>query len=162
MPLSRVFPSGRCLLGLLPLVLAACTLTGSDPAPEAPVFDPVAGAYRLDRAWPDGLHQTLYLSTMEPANGDTLLIRSVVTHRGTEPVEATWRVCGLELTSEIRFEQAFVLCAAYSATGPIAPGDTLVAVDGGRIQASPGTYPLTVQHLLRPPRSLTVEVQVRP
>lgn len=154
-PLARTCAAGALLFGMI-----SCSMS-PDEGLLVPHYDSGTAAYRIERAWNDRLVQQLYLSATELASGDTLALRSLLINRGTKPVTATWRVCGLTIRSEMQMEEPFILCAAHSATGAIAPGDTVITEDAGRIHAAPGVYTLEVQHLIHPPRTLTVAVTVR-
>lgn len=115
------------------------------------------------RSPPAGLSQSV---TVEPATvppGGTITVRSVVRNTGVAPREVTATLCWMGLGGELRwsYPPGLARCAGYSTQLTLAPGDSLLGYERVRVDSPPGTYTLTVQHLLEPAAWATVQVQVR-
>ena len=134
--------------------LAACA-NGTEPTtPGGP--DATASV-----AFADGLVQTVTLSPQPVATGDILTIRSVITNRGAGPVTLERRACGLDLggTLVVTYPPTMMRCAAYSMTGPLAPGDSAVGIEYKQVASRAGLYELRVQHALHPAAAVTLPVR---
>lgn len=143
-----------CLL-LLAAVLSGCGkgLLDSDR-------DAQGEALTLRYDGPGGLVQTVRISRVEPAPGDTLWIESTITNQGSRPVNVKSRTCGFDLETTLRFAPQ-VRCAGYSTEGPLAPGDSLRSTEGGVLTSGPGTYAVRLRHLLDPERWVSLRITVR-
>lgn len=111
---------------------------------------------------PAGLSQSV---TVEPAavpRGGTIAVRSVVRNTGTAPREVTTTLCWMGLGGELRwsYPPESVRCAGYSSQFTLAPGDSTIGYEHVRVDSPPGTYTLTVRHLLAPAASASVQVRV--
>ena len=120
---------------------------------------PVLNTASLERT-ADGLQQRITVSPTRPANGDTVAVRSVLVNRSGAPMRVTHVVCGLDYERTTILQNPFVLCAAYSATSTLAPGDSIVQQDRRVVAAQPGTYTVRVRHVA-PPSGLYVDVPLR-
>ena len=123
------------------------------------VDDPTAPALStasLERT-AEGLQQRVTVSPTRPANGDTVTIRSVLVNRSTAPMRVEHLVCGLDYERTTILQNPFIMCAAYSATSTLAPGDSVVQRDRRVVAAQPGTHTVRVRHVA-PPSGLYVDV----
>lgn len=155
MTLPRSSAARASSVAPLALALAACA---TDPAaPRAPV----SGAGRLEQEVAPSLTLALEMD-LEPRTGDTVHVRSVVRNRGAAPVVVTARICSLDIGGAARLEDRFGGCDGYSMHGPLAPGDSIVGHDRRVVESPPGTYPVTVRHLLEPERTISATMRVRP
>ena len=137
------------------LLLGACS---NDPAAPGPT---PAFSLAAERAIGTSLVQRVRLSTNQPARGDTLVIRSVITNRGTAPESVEHTVCGFDYDRDDVLHSPFIMCAAYSATTVLAPGDSIMHEDRRVVSARPGHYVLGIAHLVQPKTSVAVGITVR-
>jgi hypothetical protein len=137
----------------LSLGAAACDDGATVDGPTAPQQGTTVSLERTA----DGLQQRVTVSPTRPANGDTVAIRSVLVNRGAAPVRVEHVVCGLDYENVSILQNPFILCAAYSATSTLAPGDSIVQQDRRIVAARPGDYTLRVRHVA-PPSGLYVDV----
>jgi hypothetical protein len=151
--LSRV---GRRLAlgaaGGLAALAAACGSGASADAITAPnlVTTPVERTA-------GGLQQRVTVTPARPATGDTVTIRSVLVNRGSAPTRVEHVVCGLDYDRTEVLANPFILCAAYSATTTLAPGDSVVQQDRRVVAAAAGSYTVRVRHVV-PPSDVYVDV----
>lgn len=146
---SRQSPRGACAL-LAAALLGACAGGASMSARPGDGKGTVVLA--------DGLVQEVTVSPVAPTTGSPLSIRSVIVNRGSTTVTLESRVCSLAFSGTLALQEppASVRCLAYSMTGPLAPGDSVVATDAKRVASPPGHYVLRVEHAVHP--TATVEV----
>ena len=107
----------------------------------------------------DGLQQRVVITPARPATGDTIGVRSVLVNRGTTPIRVEHVVCGLDYETgrEAVLANPFIMCAAYSITSTLAPGDSVVQHDRRVVAAPAGSYTIRVRHVV-PPHGLYVDV----
>jgi hypothetical protein len=115
-----------------------------------------SGSVSLERT-ANALQQRVIVSPARPASGDTVAVRSVLVNRGTAPVRIEHVVCGLDYENTTILQNPFILCAAYSMTSTLAPGDSIVQQDRRVVAARPGDYRLRVRHVA-PPSGLYLDV----
>ena len=152
---SRI--SRRLALGAvtgLALGTAACSSATSIDGVTAPSLSTTP----VERT-SDGLQQRVVITPARPATGDTIGIRSVLVNRGTAPVRVEHVVCGLDYETgrDAVLANPFIMCAAYSVTSKLAPGDSVVQLDRRVIAAPAGSYTIRVRHTV-PPHGLYVDV----
>ena len=140
----RRTPEGR------PRSLAVSTLHRSpEVIPQAWVLEDRSG---------DGV-QTLELSHVCPAPGDTLRITSVVVNHGrARSIEA--RICGLDLATDLELRDPFGRCHGHSMKGTLTAGDTLHSSEMGVAESGPGVYRVRIRHLLDPERWIRANIEV--
>jgi hypothetical protein len=145
----------RILLLVLLTLVAACS-AATPPATLSSESD-------VTRAVMPGLEQRVTLTPAELTTGENVLIHSIITNRGNQPVDLESRICGLTLDGDMRLEwpPGHVVCAGFSMGGSIAPGESRESSELRRIASPPGTYTLRVQHALRPELWVTMRVVVR-
>jgi hypothetical protein len=126
-----------------------------------PTTGDLGGESEVTRAVVPGLEQRVMLSPAEPAAGEVVQIHSVITNRGTTPIELESRICGLDLGGDLQLNlpTGILVCAGYSMGGAIAPGESRESTAIRRVSSPAGTYTLRVRHALRP--ELWVELRVR-
>lgn len=144
----------RLAVGSAAALAAAACDNGAADAITAPTPTTVT----LERA-AEGLQQRVTVTPTRPANGDTVAIRSVLYNRGAAPVRVEHVVCGLDYDRATILQNPFIMCAAYSVTSTLAPGDSIVQQDRRVVAARPGTYTLRVRHVA-PPSGLYVDVPI--
>jgi hypothetical protein len=120
---------------------------------------------------PDGAALTLRgplavrttLSPGTPSSGENVTVRSVIVNVGRESVMLESRMCGLDYGGSLglTYPHGVGKCAAYSITGLILPGDSVVTSDLMRVSSAPGSYELRVRHALSPEAWVNVPVTVR-
>lgn len=132
--------------------LAACDDGATVDGLTAPVLNTVS----LERT-ADGLQQRVTVSPTRPANGDTVTIRSVLVNRSGASQRVEHVVCGLDYERSSILQNPFILCAAYSATTTLAPGDSVVQQDRRVVAGQPGVHTVRVRHVV-PPSGLYVDV----
>jgi hypothetical protein len=125
------------------LVLAAC-------GDGSPVSDPSLSQPGVGGIQAAGFHQTVTVQPAGPASGGQMTIRSEVIYRGDLARDATFRVCGLDVDTDLKLSGSLLECLGYSATRRVAPGDTLRGVLPVVVLGPPGFYTLRVRHLLDP------------
>ena len=138
--------------GLALGALAACGDGATVDGPTAPALSTAS----LERT-ADGLQQRVTVSPTRPANGDTVTIRSVLVNRSSAAMRVEHVVCGLDYERSSILQSPFILCAAYSATSTLAPGDSVVQQDRRVVAAQPGSHTVRVRHVV-PPSRLYVDV----
>ena len=158
---ARLAARRRLLAPLLLTIAAAC---GSHPNAPGQEGDPVpsldAGLARQWQARPT-LVQSLRLLNPGLRQGDTLKLESTIRNVSSGPVDVRYVVCELDVQGDLEMMSPFILCAAYSVDGRLAPGEQVT----GRLQrvvtSPPGRYTISVRHLLDPdvwvPAELTVQ-----
>jgi hypothetical protein len=111
---------------------------------------------------PGRLVQEVTLSPTTPATGDVLTVRSAIINRSSGAVALESRMCGLDIggTLETGWPPGLIKCAAYSGTGSLAPGDSVVTYDRVQVLSPPGRYELRVRHALRPSATAVLAVKV--
>lgn len=148
------------LLALLSLLgVSGC----GDRSLLLPEQDESTGFFRVEKALPNGLVHTLFLSHAEVAQGDTLRLVSFISNRGDAPVEVTVRYCDLDIDSKMDF-LITRSCAedTYSTTQNLAPGHHIRKIDiTMRLRSRPGVYRMRVRHLLDPELWLPFDLRVR-
>jgi hypothetical protein len=145
---------GMMVIGaVLGLTAAAC----SEPAATGPELD--AGVVRLTTA--SGLVQELRIEPAEPRVGDTVVIRSTVTNRGSAAVGTESRICGLDIETDLAYSDPFGRCGGYSQTVELAVGRSLSGSEQFVVTGGPGNYQLRVRHLLSPEQWATMQLRVR-
>jgi hypothetical protein len=109
------------------------------------------------------LEQQVVLTPAAPRAGDALSVRSLVRNRGPGSVQFEARVCGLDWRTDLQLTPPHLFrCGAYSQSGSLAPGDTLIQGEAlGTVTSSPGSYTLEVRHLLDPNVWVRIPVAVR-
>jgi hypothetical protein len=148
----------------LSLALAAAVATAgcSDSTGIETIRDPApAFSIAAEQAVAPSLHQRVRLSTTQPARGDTLVIRSVITNRGTTPARVEHTVCGFDYAPNDVLQSPFILCMAYSATTTLAPGDSISHEDRRVVAGRPGQHPLRLAHLVDPKSEVAISLTVR-
>lgn len=143
---------------LFPVVFLFMFIAGCNESPVEPYFDDDAQRYVIEKNF-DGLEQKLFLSSLTPAYGDTLEIRSVVINTG-DAREVESRICGLNIESKLVLQHAGPFCDGYSQLGLLETGESRETWEAGIVTSSPGTYRLQIQHLLDPESYVTVEIEV--
>jgi hypothetical protein len=110
-----------------------------------------------------GLEQRITLTPSELTVGEDVLIESVITNQGNQPVALESRICGLDLGGnlDLRPPPGSYVCFGHSQGGDIAPGDTRQSSEHRRVVSPPGVYTLRVKHALRPESWVEVRVVVR-
>jgi hypothetical protein len=136
------------------LVAAAC----GEPSATGPELD--AGIVR--QTTESGLVQELRFEPVEPRVGDTVLIRSTVTNRGSSAVETESRTCGLDIETDLAYADPFLRCGGYSQTVDLPVGGSLAGSEQFVVTGAAGSYRLRVRHLLSPEQWVTVQLRVRP
>jgi hypothetical protein len=107
------------------------------------------------------LQQVIRLAPDSPTPNQVLTIESVIINRGTQPVEFTSRICGLDTKGDLVLTGSLLMCAAYALRGTLPPRDSLHGFDARVVASSPGHYTLRVRHLIDPERWVEVPVDVR-
>jgi hypothetical protein len=148
----------RLVLGAAAGLALGALVACDDGATVDGLTAPVLNTASLERT-ADGLHQRVTVSPIRPANGDTVAIRSVLVNRGAAPMRVEHVVCGLDYERASILQNPFVMCAAYSATATLAPGDSIVQQDRRVVAARPGAYTVRVRHVV-PPSGLHVDVPI--
>ncbi len=105
--------------------------------------------------------QTLRLLNPGLRTGDTLKIESRLKNVGDKPVAVEHVVCELDIEGDLVTEAPFILCAAYSIRGTLAPGQEVVGQLQRRITSPAGRYTIRVRHLLDPAVWVPAELTVR-
>jgi hypothetical protein len=148
----------------LSLALAAAVVTAgcSDSTGLEIIRDP-APAYSVaaEKAVGPSLVQRVRLSTNQPARGDTLVIRSTVKNQGSAPAAVEHVVCGFDYEDDDVLQQPFIICAAYSMTSTIAPGDSIMHEDRRVVGGRPGTHVVRFAHLVEPEQNVQIALTVR-
>lgn len=110
----------------------------------------------------DGLVQEVTVSPIAPTTGSSLSVRSVIVNRGSTTVTLESRVCSLAFSGTLALQDppGTMRCMAYSMTGPLAPGDSVVATDTKRVASPPGHYVLRVGHAVHPTATAEVPLTV--
>jgi len=137
---------------LAALLLVALPLACGDSPTE---FDRDVGLVRVRLGT---LEQTVRVLPPNPAYDDTVAIVSEVVNRGILSTLVTYRMCGLDVDTELELPWPGFMCLAYSATDRIQPQDTIPGYHLGVIKSPPGQYTLRVRHLLKP--ELWVDVSI--
>ncbi len=148
----------RLVLGAAAGLALGALVACDDGATVGGLTAPALNTASLERT-ADGLQQRVTVSPTRPTNGDTVSIRSVLVNRSTAPMRVEHVVCGLDLERTTFLQNPFVMCAAYSATSTLAPGDSIVQQDRRVVAAQPGAYTLRVRHVA-PPSGLYVDVPI--
>lgn len=136
------------------VVLAALAGGCSNANPYGP------GDPRLGRAvGPSGLEQRIATTVEAPPSGSPytalLTATSTLMNTGSASAHLTSRVClflasDVETTAQLDRFEPLISCAAVSAEGDLAPGQsTELAVQFG-VRSGPGTYSLKLRHSLNP------------
>ena len=136
------------------IALAAFAAACSNANPSGP------GDARLGRALgPSGLEQriTTTVEAAPPGSPYTAMLTatSTLANTGSASAHLTSRVClfldgDVETTAQLDRFEPLISCAAVSAEGDLAPGQsTALAVRFG-VRSGPGTYSLTLRHSLNP------------
>jgi hypothetical protein len=114
----------------------------------------------VTRAVLPGLEQRVTLTPAELRVGDDVLIQSVITNRGSQPVSLESRICGLTFGGDLHLTTPpdIGTCAGFSMGGTIAPDESRESSELRRVSSVPGTYTLRVKHALQP--ELWVELRV--
>jgi hypothetical protein len=151
---------------LLIAALAACACLGAacaGRATTAPTSDPLPDLDGgISRSWMarPGIEQRVRLINPRLRTGDTLSIESVLKNVGADTVQVNRVVCELDVTTDLKIDAPFILCFAYSITGPLAPGQETAGWLHRVVRSPPGRYQLSIRHLLEPsvwvPTGLTV------
>ncbi len=110
-----------------------------------------------------GLEQHVTLTPAELATGENVVIRSVITNRGSRPIQLESRICGLTVAGDIRLDwpPGIGMCGGFSMSGPIAPGEARESTEIRRVSSGPGTYTLRVKHAIHPEAWVELRVAVR-
>ncbi len=104
------------------------------------------------------LEQSIAVVPPNPAYSDTVTLVSEVVNRGALSRMVTYRICGLDVDTELELPWPGGVCLGHSATGRVQPGDTILGYHLGVIESPPGEYALRVRHLLEP--ELWVDVSI--
>ncbi len=107
-----------------------------------------------------GLQQTVRLFPAQPAQGEQLLVVSVVVNHKPDSVAFTSRICGLDTKGSLELTGSLLMCAAYSMSARLAPGDSVTGFDARVVTSPPGRYTLRVRHLLVPEAWVEIPVVV--
>ena len=146
------------------LVIAAACSSGSNPKAPEVIGDPVPsldeGAARQWQARP-AITQSLKLLNPGLRRGDTLRLESTLRNVSDKPVDITHVVCELDLEG-IETMAPFILCAAYSVRGTLAPGQEVTGRLERVVTSPPGRYTITVRQLLEPSVWVPAELTIRP
>jgi non-ribosomal peptide synthetase component F len=136
------------------LLVAACH--------EATVPDVLPLSGRAQVSFPDGLTQTVTITPSAPRTMANLVVRSAVVNLGTAPVSLESRVCGLDFQGTLLLQgpPGLAQCAAYSMSGTLAPGDSLVQSEPMQLLSPAGRYELLVRQVVTPSHWVTVPVTV--
>ena len=115
------------------------------------------------RAVLPGLEQHVTLTPADLVTGENVVIRSVITNRGSQPIQLESRICGLTLGGDVRLDwpPGIGMCGGFSMSGPIAPGHSRESTEIRRVGSGPGTYTLRVKHAVRPEVWIELRVAVR-
>ena len=142
---------------------ALVALTAACSSAKVPTTGDLGGESEVTRVVVPGLEQHVSLSPAEPATGEVVQIHSVITNRGSTPVDLESRICGLDLggTLQLNLPTGILACAGYSAGGTIAPGESRESTAIRRVSSPAGTYTLRVRHALRPELWVELRVKVR-
>ena len=149
----------RLSLALAAATAAAACSSDSTTGPE-PLPTP-AYSIAAEKAVGPSLVQRVRLSTNQPARGDTLVIRSTVKNEGSAPATVKHVVCGFDYEPNDVLQQPFVICAAYSMTSTIAPGDSIMHQDRRVVAGRPGPQVVRLAHLVEPKQTAQVALTVR-
>lgn len=144
------------------LAAAAAVAACSDDLTTGPETLPTpAYSVAAEKAVGPSLVQRVRLSTNQPARGDTLVIRSTVKNDGTTPATVKHVVCGFDYEPNDVLQQPFIICAAYSMTSTIAPGDSIIHEDRRVVAGRPGPHVVRLAHLVEPRQTVQVALTVR-
>ena len=109
---------------------------------------------------PSGLEQRLVTKVEAAPAGSPytaqLTVTSTIVNTGSAPVRLTSRVCfflegDVETTAQMNRFEPLISCAAISATGDLAPGQSIAPMDVSfGVRSGPGTYTLKLRHALSP------------
>jgi hypothetical protein len=144
---------------LLAASVLACSRNLATDAVSDPLPDLDGG---VTRAWQSSaaITQRVRLLNAQLRTGDTLKIESVLKNISNQTIDVNRVVCELDVESGLNLESPFILCAAYSVKGPLAPGEEAVGYLQRVVRAKPGRYQIVIRHLLEPstwvPAGLTV------
>lgn len=159
--LRALVRGGLTMAAVTLLTASACGGNGTTPSQtEDPVPNLDLGTARAWQARPT-IVQTLRLLNPGLRTGDTLKLESVLRNVSDKPVTIEYVVCELDLEGDLRTESPFILCAAYSVRGTLAPGEQAVGTLQRRIVSEPGRYTIRVRHLLDPDVWVPAELTVR-
>jgi hypothetical protein len=139
------------------VIVSAC----ADSEPLRPGFDAATGQFRLASPWRPQLLQIVRLTPLNPAPGDTLRFEAFLINRGNRGIYVETRTCGLNTRGTLSLRDVFFRCAAYSAEGTLAPGDTMRGFEQLLVVSAAGTYSLDVQHLVDPALWVPLTITVR-
>jgi hypothetical protein len=106
--------------------------------------------------------QTVTLAPERPRRGDAFLMRSVVQNTGPQTIQINTSMCLTLLGGTLSVDEPSMACAAVSLPADLAPGDSVTIERELHANSPPGTYHVTVQHLVEPVLFVTVEVTVLP
>ena len=152
------------MLAPIALFLAAACSSGANPkAPELsddPVPNLDGGAARQWQARP-AIVQSVKLLNPGLRTGDTLQLQSTLRNVSDNPVNVTHVVCELDLEG-IETMSPLILCAAYSVTGRLEPGQEVTSQLQRIVTSPPGKYTIRVRHLLDPAVWVPAELTVHP
>ncbi len=136
------------------VALTAAAAGCSRGSPSAP------GDARLGRALgPSGLEQriTTTVEAAPPGSPYTALLSatSTLTNTGSASAHLTSRVClfldgDVATTAQLDRFEPLISCAAVSADGDLAPGQSTALTVQFGVRSGPGTYSLTLRHSLNP------------
>ncbi len=145
---------------LFPAVLA---IAAGCSAAKVPTTGEFGSESDVTRAVQLGLEQRVTLTPAELIAGENVTITSVITNRGSQAIALESRICGLTLGGDIRLDPppGIGMCAGYSMSGTIAPGQSRESVEIRRVASPPGTYTLRVKHALEPELWVELRVAVR-
>ena len=109
---------------------------------------------------PSGLEQRLVTKVEAAPAGSPytaqLTVTSTIVNTGSAPVRLTSRVCffldaDVETTAQMNRFEPLISCAAVSAMGDLAPGQSTGPMDVSfGVRSGPGTYTLKLRHALSP------------
>jgi hypothetical protein len=110
-----------------------------------------------------GLEQHVTVTPAELVVGENVAIHSVITNRGSTPVNLESRICGLDLGGDLQLTAPpdVGTCLGYSLNGLMAPGDSRESGEIRRVASPPGNHTLRVRHALRPEAWVEFRVVVR-
>lgn len=133
-------------------LLAAC-----GDSPTAAGSTPESGFAALSAG---DFEQRVSVTPAKPSQGEQIVIRSEVIHRGPAALTVTSRICGLDLESGLELSGSLLMCAGYSMRAPLEPGDTLHSFEAVVVGSGPGRYTLRVRHLIAPELWVNVPIVV--
>jgi hypothetical protein len=153
----------RSALALLVSAISACALGCHGTQPVQPALDPVPDLDgNVSRAWRarEGIEQRVQLLNARLHTGDTLRIESRLKNVSSDTIVVNRVVCELDIEGDLKLASPLILCFAYSAKGPLAPGEEAVGTLSRIVLSEPGRYHVAIRHLLEPsvwvPAALTV------